>query len=208
MEKLEAMWDLVLGVQHLNQYPTWQLKNWRVQRLQTTFIFFPLLSQDSDQGQQKLLACLLEVWAMSKEDFEACNVRAVSPTTCSISHLATWNFTQHFNNPVTQSQDPSALFHRLIQGWMSWVILHNQHTLAPPAPSCSEGVDWWGRWPQMLATHLSVATSHATSSQPAQGGLPCPQAVLWKVLPACFFPNPTAFHHRGLRWVVNYLQHS
>lgn len=78
--------------------------------------FFPLLSQDSDQGQQKFHACLLEVWAMSKEGFEACNGRAVSPTTCGISHLATLNFIQPFNNPVTWSQDPSTPFHRLIQG--------------------------------------------------------------------------------------------
>lgn len=34
--------------------------------------YFPLLSQDSHQGQQKLLTCLLEVWAMSQEGFEAC----------------------------------------------------------------------------------------------------------------------------------------
>lgn len=127
---------------------------------------------------------------MSKEAFEACNVRAVPPTTCSISHLATLNFIQHFNNPVTQSQDPSAPFHRLIHGWMFWIILHNQHTLGARAPNCSEGVDWWGRWPQMLATHVSqLPPALATSFQAGEGGLPCPQAVLWKVLPACFFPK-------------------
>lgn len=47
---------------------------------------------------------------MSKEGFEACNVRAVSSTTCSISRLATLNFIQHFNNTVTRSQDPSPPF--------------------------------------------------------------------------------------------------
>lgn len=60
-------------------------------------------------------------------------------------------------------------------------------------------------------SRLSVATSLVTSFQLGKGGLPCPQAVLWKVLPACFFLNSIAFHHGGwggLRWVVNYLQHS
>lgn len=178
----------------------------------TNHLFFSLLSQDSEQGQQKLLTYLLEVWAMSKEGFETCNVRAVSPTTCSISHLATLNFTQHFNNPVTRSQDPSAPFQRLIQGWAYWVILYNHQTLAPHAPNYSEGVDWRGRWPQMLATHIFSQLPPALPlvfNLDRDSFLPGPRTALWKVLPARFFLNPIAFHHgKGLRWVVNYLQHS
>lgn len=40
-------------------------------------------------------------------------------------------------------------------------------------------------------SHLSVATSF----QPGKDGLPCPQAALKKVLPACFFLNSIPFHH-------------
>lgn len=208
MGKLETMWDLELGVQHLNQYPTWQLKKLKIAEVKKTTFFSPL-PVAGVRPRSTEVSCLLEVWAMSKKGFEACNIRAVSPTTCNISHLATLSFIQHFNNLVTWSQDPSAPFHRLIQGWMFWVIWHNQHTLAPHAPYCSEGVDWWGRWPQMLATHISQLP-------PALPRVFSLESVVFPILrqfferfcQSVFSWIPLLFITGMSRWAVNNLQHS